>query len=99
MLLGYGAVALRGKDEAGEDWAEVKRMFVAPAARGRRLGRLILDRLIAHAAAEGVAVLRLESGSKQPESHGLYASVGFVRRSPFADYPDDPLSVYMEKRL
>jgi putative acetyltransferase len=74
-------------------------MYVAPAARGRRIGRLILDRLIAHAKAQGIAVLRLETGDKQMEALSLYRSVGFTNRGPFADYPDNESSIYMEMRI
>ncbi|WP_395020911.1 GNAT family N-acetyltransferase [Dongia sp.] len=98
-LLGFGAVAARPADEAGIAWAEVKRMYVAPAARGRRVGRLILDRLLGHAKDRGIDLLRLETGNKQLEALSLYRSVGFANRGPFGDYPDNESSVYMELKL
>jgi putative acetyltransferase len=98
-LLGFGAIASRGADETGADWAEVKRMYVAPAARGRRIGRLILDRLLEHAQDQRIRVLRLETGDKQMEALSLYRSVGFANRGPFADYPDNESSIYMELKL
>jgi putative acetyltransferase len=79
--------------------AEIKRMFVAPEARGRRLGRALLETLEAAARERGVTVLRLETGISQPEALRLYASLGYRRRPPFGAYTDDPLSVFMEKRL
>jgi putative acetyltransferase len=99
QLLGFGAVATRGADESGTTWGELKRMYVAPAARGRRVGRLILDRLVDHAKAQGIAVLRLETGDKQLEALSLYRSVGFANRGPFAGYPDNESSIYMEMRI
>jgi len=99
QLLGFGAIAARGADESGAAWGEVKRMYVAPAARGRRVGRLILEQLLAHAKDEDIAVLRLETGDKQMEALSLYRSVGFTNRGPFADYPDNESSIYMELRL
>jgi putative acetyltransferase len=99
QLLGFGAVAVRGADESGMPWGELKRMYVAPAARGRRIGRLILDRLLSHAKAQRVAVLRLETGNKQMEALSLYRSVGFHNCGPFADYPDNESSIYMEMRI
>jgi putative acetyltransferase len=99
QLLGFGAIASRGADESGADWAEVKRMYVAPAARGRRIGRLLLDRLLEHAKAGRINVLRLETGDKQAEALSLYRSVGFIHRGPFADYPDNESSIYMELKL
>jgi putative acetyltransferase len=98
-LLGFGAIAARPADEAGQPWAEVKRMYVAPAARGRRLGRQLLDRLLAHAAGLGINLLRLETGNKQMEALSLYRSVGFTHRGPFGDYPENESSVYMELKL
>ncbi len=99
QLLGFGAIAARGTDESGAAWGELKRMYVPPAARGRRIGRLILDRLVAHAKAQGLAVLRLETGDKQIEALSLYRSVGFHNRGPFADYPDNEASIFMEMRI
>ncbi|MDQ7248572.1 GNAT family N-acetyltransferase [Rhodospirillaceae bacterium R-7] len=99
QLLGFGAIAARGADESGADWGELKRMYVAPAARGRRIGRLILERLLQHAKGERITVLRLETGNKQMEALSLYRSVGFAHRGPFADYPDNESSIYMEMRI
>ena len=99
QLLGFGAVAARGADESGTNWGELKRMYVAPAARGRRIGRLILDCLLDHAKDLGITVLRLETGNKQMEALSLYRSVGFASRGPFGDYPDNESSIYMEMRI
>jgi len=92
--MGCGAVV-----DSGEGWAEVKRMFVSPAARGRRLGRLLLERIEAIAAERGATRLRLETGAKQPEALALYASAGFVETGPFGKYRPDPLSLFMEKPI
>jgi putative acetyltransferase len=99
QLLGFGAIAARGTDESGTAWGELKRMYVAPAARGRRIGRLILDRLLSHAKDRGINVLRLETGNKQLEALSLYRSVGFAHRGPFGDYPENESSIYMELKL
>jgi putative acetyltransferase len=92
--LGCGAVV-----DSGEGWAEVKRMFVSPAARGLKLGRRILDEIEAIATRRGARALRLEMGGLQPEAIGLYRSAGFVEIGPFGDYGADPLSIFMEKTL
>ena len=92
--LGCGAVV-----DSGQGWAEVKRMFVSPAARGLKLGRRLLDELEAIAVRRGVRALRLEMGGRQPEALGLYRSAGFVEIGPFGTYAADPLSVFMEKTL
>ena len=92
--LGCGAVV-----DSGQGWAEDKRMFVSPAARGVKLGRRLLDELEAIAVRRGVRALRLEMGGRQPEALGLYRSAGFVEIGPFGTYAADPLSVFMEKTL
>jgi len=80
-------------------YGELKRMFVAPAARGLGLGRRLLDRIERQARWEGLDCLRLETGIHQPEALELYRSAGYTPREPFGDYAPDPLSVFMEKRL
>ena len=82
-----------------EEWGEIKRMFVLPKARGRSLGRRLLERLEAVAIEHEVPVLRLETGVKQPEALALYRSAGFVDIGPFGHYEPDPNSVFMEKRI
>jgi putative acetyltransferase len=88
-----GAVALH------DGWAELKRMWVVPAARGRGLSKAILSDLEARVRREGIAILRLETGVDNREALALYERCGFARRGPFADYGPDPLSVFMEKAL
>lgn len=79
--------------------AEIKRMFVAPQARGIKLGRRLLERLEDRARSRGIATLRLETGIYQPEALGLYRACGYRDIDPFGDYLPDPLSVFMEKTL
>ena len=85
--------------DRGGAYAEVKRMFVLPAFRGLGVGRRLLADLEALAWAAGLALARLEAGVLHPEALALYEGAGYRRRGPFGDYPDDPLSVFMEKRL
>ena len=79
--------------------AEIKRMFVAPAARRRRLGRALLCALEAEAEAAGVRQVRLETGIHQAEALALYRSHGYRERGPFGSYRPDPLSTFFEKPL
>ena len=83
----------------GGAYAEVKRMFVRPGFRGQRIGQLILGDLERRARQAGLCVARLETGIAQPGALALYERAGYVRRGPFGDYGDDPLSVFMEKPL
>jgi len=47
----------------------------------------------------GIHLARLETGVRQPEALALYEHFGYVRIPPFGDYREDPLSVFLEKRL
>jgi DNA-binding MarR family transcriptional regulator/GNAT superfamily N-acetyltransferase len=67
--------------------AEVKRMWVAPAARGLGLGRRLLAELEARAAASGVQVLRLETNRTLAEAIGLYQAAGYREVPAFNDEP------------
>ena len=81
------------------DWAEIKRMWVEEAARGRGIAGQILKALMAEAGRASVEILRLETGIANHAALALYEKTGFKRRSPFGDYRLDPLSVFMERRL
>jgi putative acetyltransferase len=74
-------------------------MYVAPAARGRRIGKALLDALEAHARRLGVNRLRLETGNRQPEALGLYRAAGFRDIVPFEGYGPSEYSLFMEKQL
>lgn len=94
VAVGCGAI-VRHRDGV----AEIKRMFVAPAARGRGIGRRILAALEAEARRLGIGRLRLETGTRQPEAVALYRSMGYRDVPAFPGYVDDPLSVFMVKEL
>ncbi|MEO7908860.1 MAG: GNAT family N-acetyltransferase [Roseiflexaceae bacterium] len=83
----------------GSDYGELKRMYVRPQFRGLGFGRVMLDHLAAYTRAQGVTLLRLETGIHQHAAITLYAGMGFYRIPPFGSYTDDPLSIYFEKRL
>ncbi|KQV53250.1 GCN5 family acetyltransferase [Pelomonas sp. Root1217] len=91
--VGCGAIVL------GLEFGELKRMFVSPTARGKGLAKRLLARLESEAAARGCKLVTLESGPYQLEALALYAQCGYARRGPYGSYADDPLSVFMEKRI
>jgi len=94
-----GQLAACGGVKLFADYGEVKRMFVRPQFRGKGLGKEILNRLAAHARANRINILRLETGIYQVEAIGLYDVWGFQRRGPFGEYKDDPNTVYFEKPI
>lgn len=71
-LLGYG-----GLDHGGEV-SDVMTVAVAPAARGRGLGRLLLDELERRASARGAAHVMLEVRADNDAATGLYRSAGYA---------------------
>jgi putative acetyltransferase len=91
-LLAIGAIK-----ELDPDHAEIKSMHTAQAARGRGLGRVMVEHLIAVARERGYRRLSLETGSMAEfaAARALYARAGFELCPPFGDYPDSPNSTYM----
>ena len=81
------------------DYAEIKRVYVDPSARGMGLGRKLMQVIEQAARAHGLKLARLETGISQPEALGLYEKLGYHYRAPFGDYRLDPLSLFMEKVL
>lgn len=78
---------------------EIKRMYASPRARGRGLGRRILEALEAQARKLGLKELKLETGDRQPEALGLYRAAGFVSCGPFGGYHQGVTSLFFSKDL
>jgi GNAT superfamily N-acetyltransferase len=77
--------------------AEIKRMYVVPAARGRGLARVLLGALEDAARAIGYGTVRLDTGALQPHAQALYASAGY---RPIGNFNANPVAAYWgEKRL
>ncbi len=95
-LAGIGA--LKTLDHLG---GELKSMRVDDRFRGTGVGRALLQHLIAEARTRGMTRLWLETGSPSAfvPAQRLYESAGFIRCGPFADYPDNPFSVFMTRAL
>ncbi len=88
-----GEPALRPGD------AEIKRMFVDPAHRGRGHARAVLADLEVTAAGAGRLRMVLETAVGQPEAIGLYVSAGYAPMAPFGNYRDTPNGRYYSKTL
>ncbi|ATQ74175.1 GNAT family N-acetyltransferase [Massilia violaceinigra] len=91
--IGCGAVVLY------DEYVELKRMYVAPAQRGMGVAGKVLALLEASTREAGLDMLMLETGPSQPDALGFYGRAGYERCERYGDYRDDPLSVFMKKRL
>jgi DNA-binding MarR family transcriptional regulator/GNAT superfamily N-acetyltransferase len=80
--IGCGAVKHHGGAPA-----EIKRMWIAPAARGLGLGRRLLAELEACALTGGARTARIETSAALTEALALYRSTGWVEVPPFNDEP------------
>lgn len=78
---------------------EVKRMYTRPEMQGRGLGGAILAAIEAMAVGEGLDRLVLETGDRHPAAWRVYERAGFVRTGPVLGYPENPYSIFYEKRL
>jgi len=80
-----GCVALRPIEPQG--CCEMKRLYVAPAARGLGLGRALVDAILETAAGTGYGELRLDTLPDMIDAQALYERMGFVRIAPYYDTP------------
>ena len=83
-------VAIGGVRRLSEGVAELKRMYVDPAVRGRGLSRELLQALLSFARQAGYREVWLETGVQQPEAMALYESAGFTSIPSFGQYADEP---------
>ena len=95
-LVGCGA--LKELDPAH---GEVKSMRTAMSQRRSGVGRAMLEHIVAEARSRTYARLSLETGSMDAflPARRLYESFGFSYCAPFADYAEDPHSVFMTRTL
>jgi GNAT superfamily N-acetyltransferase len=96
---GGKAIGCAGFRRVDADRAELKRMYLAPEARGRGLGRVLLQRIEDEARSAGYTVLVLETIELMTEAIGLYRSSGYEPISPFGPYTDVGVSRCFEKRI
>lgn len=98
MPVGCGGLKGGGRDAStGEAYGEIKRLWVAPEARGLGLARKLMSALEAAACDFAMPLLRLDTNSALAEAGALYRATGWREIGRFNDdpYPD----LFFEKRL
>jgi GNAT superfamily N-acetyltransferase len=88
-------VCCGGVKRLDERACEIKRMYVAPQARGQGVARVLLGALEAAARELGYAVARLDTGPDQPHARALYESTGYVE---IANFNANPVATYFAEK-
>ncbi|MFS4506352.1 GNAT family N-acetyltransferase [Clavibacter sp. Sh2141] len=86
--LGCGGIRLLEDRGDGRRWAELKRMYVVPAARGTGVATALLRALEDAARGLGVVDLVLETGDAQPDAMRFYSREGWTEIPRFGAYAD-----------
>ena len=90
-------VCAGGIKRIAPDAAEIKRMYVVPAARRRGVARTLLGALEDAARERGYTFVRLDTGPLQQHAVALYASAGYTA---IGNFNANPIAAYWgEKRL
>ncbi len=91
----FGCVGLR---QISERAGEIKRLYVIPAARGRKVGRLLAEGIVAAARQLGYAELLLDTLPSMKEAQSLYLSIGF-KPAPAYRFNPVPGTVFLALTL
>jgi len=91
-LLGCGALK-----ELDSEHAEIKSMRTSSRHLRKGVAKTLLHHIIGEARRRGYRRLSLETGSMEAfePARALYACAGFLYCGPFAEYIEDPNSVFM----
>ena len=82
------------RDEDGV--AEIKRMYVAPAARRQGLGRRLLEELEEKARELGYVRIRLDTGNRQPHAQAMYERAGY---HPIENYNGNSMASFWGEKI
>ena len=92
-IIGIGAVKVL------EDYGEIKRLYVPDKYRGKGIANEIVGGLEKFLVKRSIFAAGLETGIHQHEAIALYKKLGYSEIAPFGSYTEDPLSVFMEKKI
>lgn len=88
-----GCIALRPMDEIGI--CEMKRLYVKEEFRGKGIGKLLAEKIVADAHEIGYKIMRLDTLQRMETARALYAKLGFVVTTPYYQNPIEE-TIYME---
>jgi ribosomal protein S18 acetylase RimI-like enzyme len=91
-----GCIALRPMEETGV--CEMKRLFVKEEFRGKKIGRILAEKIITDAKEIGYSTMKLDTLQRMETARSLYTKLGFVVTTPYYNNPIDE-TVYMELKL
>ena len=98
FVVGYEdgfAVCIGGVKRLPDGACEIKKMFVAPDARGRGVARELLVELERLAGELGYVTVRLDTGPKQPRAQRMYECAGY---RPIENFNGNPLATFFAER-
>ncbi len=94
---GEAPVCCGGLKRLPDGACEIKKMFVAPEARGRGVARALLGELERRARAAGYTIARLDTGPRQPRAQRMYERAGYAQTE---NYNANPVATFFgEKAL
>lgn len=94
-----GYVPPRGARESlfPADWALIRMLSVAPAARGRGIGRALTEACLAAARRDGAETIGLHTSPVMAAALALYRSMGFVLERQIPDRNGIPYALYARR--
>lgn len=92
-------VGIGGVEVGADGFAELKRCYVVPSARGTGVADALITALVAYAAERGVHTVRLETGDRQHAAMACYARHGFTPIPRFGPYVNSATSVCLQREL
>jgi ribosomal protein S18 acetylase RimI-like enzyme len=93
---GFAQIRLRYSAYTGGRDAYLEELYVAPAKRGRGLGRALLEAAMVAAREEGAQHMELGTSEADTAARSLYESAGFTNRE---GAPDGPVMFFYERDL